>query len=184
LKYAGQTLTQPVEVRTHPDVAAKPEDLKSQFQLLSTLRDQVEEAHDAVGRIREAKSQIQAIGERAEKLGKGTALKDSGRKLAERLTEIEKKLVNPDLKSNQDVLNFPPALDHQIVGIAVAASSADARPTEGAIAYSKEVGAKLAAVLAELDAVVAKDVAEFNAAVRKEEIPPVVVLPKKAGSGR
>jgi hypothetical protein len=39
-------------------------------------------------------------------------------------------------------------------------------------------------VLAELDAVVAKDVAEFNAAVPKEEIPPVVVLPKKAGSGR
>ena len=179
LKYAGQTLTQPVEVRTHPEVAAKAEDLKGQFQLLSTLRNQVEEAHDAVGRIREAKSQIQAIGERAEKLGKGTALKDSGKKLAERLTEIEKKLVNPDLKSNQDVLNFPPALDHQIVGIAVAVSSADARPTDGAVAYSKEVGAKLAAVLAELDAVVSKDLAEFNAAVRKEEIPPVVVLPKK-----
>ena len=179
LKYAGQTLTQPVEVRTHPEVAARAEDLKGQFQLLSTLRNQVEEAHDAVGRIREAKSQIQAIGERAEKLGKGTALKDSGKKLAERLTEIEKKLVNPDLKSNQDVLNFPPALDHQIVGIAVAVSSADARPTDGAVAYSKEVGAKLAAVLAELDAVVSKDLAEFNAAVRREEIPPVVVLPKK-----
>ncbi|MDQ5872802.1 MAG: glycosyl hydrolase, partial [Acidobacteriota bacterium] len=179
LKYAGQTLTQPFEVRTHPEVAANAEDLKSQFQLLSALRNQVEEAHDAVGRIREAKSQIQAIGERAEKLGKGTGLKDSGKKLTERLTEIETKLVNPDLKSNQDVLNFPPALDHQIVGIAVAASSADARPTDGALAYSKEVGAKLAAVLAELDRVVAKDLAEFNSAVRKEEIPPVVVLPKK-----
>jgi photosystem II stability/assembly factor-like uncharacterized protein len=179
LEYAGRTLTQPAEVRRHPDVAATPEDLKSQFRLLSELRNQIEETHDAVGRIREAKTQIQAIGERAEKLGKGTALKEKGKALSERLTEIEKKLVNPDLKSNQDVLNFPPALDHQIVGIAVVASSADSKPTAGALAYSKEVGAKLAAILAELDAVVAKDLAEFNAAVRKEEIPPVVVVPKK-----
>ncbi len=179
LKYAGETLTQPAEVRTHPDVAATPEELKGQFRLLSELRNQIEETHDAVGRIREAKTQIQAIGERAEKLGKGTALKGKGKTLSDRLTEIEKKLVNPDLKSNQDVLNFPPALDHQIVGIAVVASSADSKPTAGALAYSKEVGAKLASILAELDAVVGKDLAEFNAAVRKEEIPPVVVLPRK-----
>jgi hypothetical protein len=179
LKYVGQTLTQPVEVRSHPDVAATPEDLKSQFRLLSDVRDRVEEAHDAVARIRDVKAQLSAIGDRAEKLGKGTALKDKGKTLSDKLTEIEKKLVNPDLKSNQDVLNFPPALDHQLVGIAAAASSADFKPTDASWTYYKEVSGKLAAIFSELDGVLGRDLADFNAEVRREEIPPVVVVPKK-----
>jgi hypothetical protein len=179
LKYGDRTLTQPVQVRSHPEVSATAEDLKSQFRLLSDLRDRVEETHDAVSRIRDVKAQIAGVGERAEKLGRGKELKERGKALSDRLTEIEKKLVNPDLKSNQDVLNFPPALDHQFVGIAVAASSADFKPTDGSWAYYKEVAGELTAALAELDAVLSKDLAEFNTSVQKAEIPPVVVVPKK-----
>jgi hypothetical protein len=179
LKYAGETLTRPIEVRSHPDVAATADDLKSQFRLLSDVRDRVEEAHDAVARIRDVKAQVATVGDRAEKLGKGTALKDKGKALSEKLTAIEKRLVNPDLKSNQDVLNFPPALDHQLVGIAVAASSADFKPTDSSWTYYKEVSGKLAEILAELDSVLGKDLAEFNSMVQKAEIPPVVVVPRK-----
>jgi photosystem II stability/assembly factor-like uncharacterized protein len=179
LKYAGETLTQPIEVRAHPEVTASSDDLKSQFRLLSDLRDRIEETHDAVGRIRDVKAQVATIGERAEKLGKGTTLKDRGKTLSDKLTEIEKKLVNPDLKSNQDVLNFPPALDHQLIGIAVAVSSADSKPTDSSGTYYKEVAGKLAGILSELDGVLGKDLADFNAEVRREEIPPVVVVPKK-----
>ncbi len=179
LKYAGETLTRPVEVRRHPGVSATDEDLKAQFRLLSDVRERIEETHDAVGRIRDVKAQVQSIGDRAEKLGKGTALKEKGKALSERLTGIEKKLVNPELKSNQDVLNFPPALDHQLIGIASAVSSADTKPTDSAWTYSKEVSAQLAAILAELDGVLGKDLAAFNAEVRREEIPPVVVVPRK-----
>jgi hypothetical protein len=179
LAYAGQTLMQPVEVARHPDVSATAEDLKSQFRLLSDIRDRVEETHDAVSRIRDVKAQLQSIGERAEKLGKGTALKDKGKTLSDELTEIEKKLVNPELKSNQDVLNFPPALDHQFVGLAYVVSSADAKPTETSWAYYKEIAGKLSVIVSELDGVLGKDLAEFNAMVQKSEIPPVVVVPRK-----
>ena len=179
LKYAGQTLTQLVEVRRHPEVAATDEDLKSQFRLLSDVRDRIEETHDAVGRIRDTKAQIAAIGDRAEKLGKGTALKEKGKALSEKLTVIEKKLVNPELKSNQDILNFPPALDHQFIGIAVAVASADSKPTDSSWTYYKEVSGKLASILADLDGVLGKDLANFNALVRQQEIPPVVVVSKK-----
>jgi len=179
LKYLGETLTRPVEVRRHPGVASTDEDLKAQFRLLSDVRDRIEETHDAVGRIRDVKAQIQTIGDRAEKLGKGTTLRDKGKALSEKLTGIEKKLVNPELKSNQDVLNFPPALDHQLIGIASAASSADTKPTDSAWTYYKEVSAQLATILGELDGVLSKDLADFNAEVRREEIPPVVVVTKK-----
>ena len=179
LKFGGQTFAQPVTVMPHPDVAATAEDLKSQFRLLADIRDRVEETHDAVAKIRDVKTQVQTIGDRAEKLGKGTALKDKGKALSDRLGEIEKKLVNPDLKSNQDVLNFPPALDHQFVGLASVTSSADFKPTDASWTYYKEIAGKLTALLAELDGVLSKDLAEFNALVQKSEIPPVVVVSGK-----
>jgi hypothetical protein len=181
VKYGAAALTQPVEVARHPDVPATAEDLKSQFRLLSDIRDRVEETHDAATRIRDVKAQLQSIGERAEKLGKGTTLKEKGKALSDKLTEVEKKLVNPDLKSNQDVLNFPPALDHQFVGLAYVASSADAKPTDASWTYYKEIAVKLSAILSELDGVMSKDLAEFNAEVRREEIPPVVMVPRKKG---
>lgn len=98
LKYGGETLTQPVQVVRHPEIAATAADLLSQFRLLSDVRDRIEETHDAVARNRDVRSQIQATGERAEKLGKGTSFSQPG-------PEIE-----------PGVLNFPPALDHQFVG--------------------------------------------------------------------
>ncbi len=179
LQYAGETLTRPIEVRRHPDVLGTDADLKSQFALLSDVRDRIEETHDAVGRIRDVKAQVQTIGDRAEKLGKGTALKEKGKALSEKLTAIEKKLVNPEVKANQDVLNFPPALDHQLIGIAYAAASADAKPTDSAWTYYKEVSAQLAGIVRELDGILGKDLADFNAEVRRQEIPPVVVVPRK-----
>ena len=53
-------------------------------------------------------------------------------------------------------------------------------PTKSAYAYYDETEAKLKTVLAELDAVLGKDLAEFNRLVREKEIPPVIVPPEKA----
>ncbi len=84
------------------------------------------------------------------------------------------------MKSNQDVLNFPPALDHQFVGIATVVASADTAPTDSSYVYFQELENKLAAIQAELKAVLDKDLAAFNKAVRDADIPPVAAARKKA----
>jgi len=179
LKYAGQTLTAPVEVRANPGVSATAEDLRKQFELMRASMDGLASAHEAVTQIRDAKAQIRGITSRAEKLGKGKEIKEKGKTVTDRLTAIEKKLVNPDLKSSQDVLNFPPALDHQFAGLAQVASSADAKPTDSSWVFLKEIQGKLDAVLGEWKDAQGKDVAEFNKLVREKDIPPVVVAPVK-----
>jgi uncharacterized membrane protein YdfJ with MMPL/SSD domain len=138
----------------------------------------VSDCHEAVRQIREVKGQLQSVGERAERLGKGTALKDQAKALSEKLTAVEKKLVNPDIQSNQDVLNFTPAMDHEFAGLANVVSSADSRPTDASLAYYKDVRARLDAVQAELKGIWDKDLAAFNDAVRKAEIPPVAAMKK------
>jgi hypothetical protein len=179
-KLGDLTLTQPIVVKAHPGVSTSAADLKKQFDLLQSVRDRLSETHDTVLLIRDVKSQATATADRAEKLGKGKALKDQAKAMNEKLTAIEKKLVNPDVKSNQDVLNFPPALDHQFVGIASVTASADTAPTDSSYTYFQELEGKLSGIQKELAAVLDKDLAEFNKAVRDADVPPVTAVRKKA----
>ncbi len=178
IKLGDKTVEQKFDVRPNPNVAASAADLKEQFDLLRRAADGLAACHDAVSRIRDVKGQIQAVEKHAEEIGKGKDVKDKGKRLADRLTEIEKKLVNPEIKSNQDPLNFTPALDHQFAGLASVVSSADAKPTDASFTYAKLVEGQLAAIEAELKGVLEKDLAEYNDAVRAAAIPPVVVKGK------
>jgi hypothetical protein len=173
-KFGGETVTKAVTIAPNPNVAVSAEDLKRQFDLLRDLRDRLTETHRAVRRIRDVRAQIAAVVARAGDLGKADALRDRAKAIDQKLEAIERRLVNPDVKSGQDVLNFPPALDHQIVGIATVVASADQRPTDASFAYYGQVKSRLEAILAELGAIYDKDVAEFNGAVRDQGIPPVV----------
>jgi photosystem II stability/assembly factor-like uncharacterized protein len=169
----SQSVTKPVAIAPNPNVAVSTEDLRKQFELLRDLRDRLTEAHQAVRQIRDVRAQVKGVMTRATDLGKADALKDRAKALDDKLEAVERKLVNPDIKSGQDVLNYQPALDHQIVGIASAVASADARPTEASVAYYAQVKAQFDAVMAELRAVYDKDLAEFNQAVQAQGIPPV-----------
>jgi photosystem II stability/assembly factor-like uncharacterized protein len=183
VKLGSRAATQKIEVRPHPGVPVTADDLQAQFRLLRDLRDGLSRAHQAVRQIRDVKAQSRSIGERAEKLGKGPTLKEKAKALGEKLTEIEKKLVNPEIKSGQDVLNFPPALDHQFAGLAGAVSSADAKPTDASQAFYRQIRAELDAILARLDAALEKDLGAFNEAVRQAQIPPVVVVKEEKPRG-
>jgi photosystem II stability/assembly factor-like uncharacterized protein len=178
VKSAGETATEKITILPNPLVAISAEDLAAQHALMKNTMAGVSDCHEAVRQIREVKGQLQSVGERAERLGKGTALKDQAKALSEKLTAVEKKLVNPDIQSNQDVLNFTPAMDHEFAGLANVVSSADSRPTDASLAYYKDVRARLDAVQAELKGIWDKDLAAFNDAVRKAEIPPVAAMKK------
>jgi hypothetical protein len=167
-----------VDVRPHPEIAVPAADLKKQAELLGAIRDRVSDTHQAVVQIRDVKTQVKDVAARAEKLGKKEPVASKAKAVSEKLTGIEEQLVNPKLKSEQDILNFPPALDHQFVGLATAVSSADGAPRPVEVEYFAALNGKLDALLAELNAVFGTELAGFNAAVKEAGIPPVAVLPK------
>jgi photosystem II stability/assembly factor-like uncharacterized protein len=180
VKAGGHTQTQPVEVVPRPGIAATAQDLKQQFELLREVRDGLSATHQAVDQIRDVKGQVQTVVTHAERLGKAADVKEKGKVLTEKLSAVEKKLVNPDIKSNQDVLNFTPALDHQFAGLAAVVSSADARPTDSSLVYYKQIREQLDAIQKELKAVLEGDLEAFNQAVREAGIPPVVAAEPKS----
>lgn len=175
----GETRTAPLEVVPNPNVRYGKEDLARQAAFLAELNGALSRTHETAGALRDARAQVSALAARAKKAGAPESLADAAKALDARLLAAEEKLVNPRLKSGQDVLNFVPALDHQVVGLISAASSADAPPTAGALAYWAELKGTLGAAEAEARTALAEGVAGFNAALAAAGVTPVVPAPLK-----
>jgi hypothetical protein len=184
LTVGDRSLEEKLEVVPNPAVHASADDLKRQYEFLEAVRGALSETHSSVIRIRSVKAQIQDVLGHAKEIGKDEPLKAPAKALTDRLTAIEEKLVNPKVKANQDVLNFPPRLDHQFVGLTSVVSSADAAPAPSAYAYFDELQKRLATIRGDLDAVLQKDLPEFDRAVEKSGVPPIVVPKEKDPAAR
>jgi photosystem II stability/assembly factor-like uncharacterized protein len=180
LTAGGQSSTGTVEVQPHPGGFVAAQDLKAQYDLLKSIRDRLSETHDDVLRIRDLRQQAKDLGDRAERLGKGDALRKQAAALAEKLTGVEEKLTNPQIKSDEDDLNYEPKLDHDWTYLAALVSAADARPTPASLQYYGVLKGRLDAIQAELQRVMENDVKEFNTAVAETKIPPVAAAAKTA----
>src|SRR5262249_23030449 len=153
-----------------PDGFATAADLKAQYDLLSAIRDRLSETHATVMAIRDLRAQAKDLGERAERLGKGDALKKRATTLAEKLSAVEEKLINATIKSDEDDLNYEPKLDHDWTNLAAIVASADTRPTSASVKYYDLLKGRLETVLAEYRGLLDHDVAEFNRAVEEAKM--------------
>jgi hypothetical protein len=178
LTAGGRAMTESFEVRPHPAGYAKAEDLKAQYDLLSAIRDRLSETHATALGIRDVRAQVKDVGERAERLGKGDALKKQGAVVADKLKAVEEKLINPNIKSDEDDLNYEPMLDHDFSNLAGLVASADAKPTAAAPIYYDVLKKKLDGIVAEYRAILEKDVAEFNRAADAAGVPRIAPAPK------
>lgn len=177
----GKTLIRPVEVTPRPNGPATAADLKAQFDLLSAIRDRVTENHQTVVAIRDVRAQVVDLGGRAQRLGKGDDLKKTSAALAEKLSALERELTNPDIKADEDDLNYEPKLDHEWLNLAYVVSSADRKPTAGSRPYYDLLKKQQDDVLSRWHALLGGDVAAFSRAADALGIPRVVPAPKIEG---
>jgi photosystem II stability/assembly factor-like uncharacterized protein len=178
LTVGDRTFTENFEVRPHPRLSVTAADLKAQYDLLADIRDRLSETHTTVLKIRDVRSQVKDLSERAQRLGKGDAVQKQGTVLVEKFTAVEEKLINPEIKANEDDLNYEPKLDHDLTNVAAVVASADAKPTVAAVKYYAELKTRLAAVLEEFRTLQEHDLAEFNRAVDAAGLPRVAAAPK------
>jgi hypothetical protein len=175
LTAAGQTLSQPIEVRKDPRVAATDADLAKQQELLLKIRDELTAAHDAIGRLRAVRDQAKTATERAKGSPAEKAVQEAADALGKKLTAVEEALYQTKNRSSQDPLNFPIRLNNKLAALAGTVGSADAAPTEQSYAVFDELKAKVDAELQTLERVLGEDVPAFNRLVREREVPAVLV---------
>jgi hypothetical protein len=174
--------TQPLTVGADPRKKATPEEYAAQFQLARSTWDMLSRTHHAIQKIRDVRTQVEALAKRLKDAGMDEGIADAAKALTGKLDAAENALHQPKSQASQDILNFPPQLDDQLANLLGVVSSAEGAPTEPSGERLAELQGQLDAQLATLDKVLATDLPAFDKLVADKQAP-VVFVPKDAGTG-
>ena len=159
------------QVVADPRSAATSDDYQAQFEFLSNVRDKLTETNRAVGKVREAKSQIEGLEKRLDDSEGHQAVAEASSALKEKLGEIEKALYQTQNRSRQDPLNFPIRLNDKLAGLYGNAFFGDFGPTDGAQQVRDQLFAAIDEQLQTLEKVLAEELPALNAQVKAADVP-------------
>jgi hypothetical protein len=163
------------EVLGDPRLDTTLADWDAQYDLARQVWESLAESHGALARLRDTRSQVADLAKRLEEAGLGEGVAEAATAVRDRLTAIEERIHQTKSESGQDVLNYPPKLDNQIVALLGTVSGGEARPTGGAVARYADLRGELDEVLADLEAVFDAELAEFNKLAAGKDLPPIIV---------
>jgi hypothetical protein len=176
LKVGNQTLAESAEIRKSPRSSATQEDLQSQFDFLTEVRDRLSETNDAVNTIRALQKDVTEVLNRAKSTNQGGAVVAAGDKLTAGLQSVLLELYEPRYTGQDDqMLIFPLKLNNRIAGLQGYASGADAAPTTQAFSVFQELSKQLDGELSRLKTILNTDVPEFNKLLQSRGLPTVTL---------
>jgi len=124
LKVDGRTLTQTFELQTDPRYEATAADLQEQTALARKICARVDDANNAVLKVRELRTKLE------EAMKATPALNGDATALIAKITSVEEAIYNTKLRSGQDPLNYPIRLNNKIAGLLGVVLSGDFAPTQ------------------------------------------------------
>jgi photosystem II stability/assembly factor-like uncharacterized protein len=164
----GQTQTVPLEIKADPRSRTAAADMQAQYALASRINGRVNEANEAVLRLRHIKRQV------AERVKATTALEADATALTTMLTDIEGEIYQHRNRSSQDPLNFPIRLNNKLAALQGVVEAGDGAPTAQSVAVFDDLSTRLDQQIRRLDAALAKEVAAFNATLVSRQLAPIV----------
>jgi photosystem II stability/assembly factor-like uncharacterized protein len=165
----GSSATRPLAVKKHPLRNTSDDALAAQFRLASEIRDAVNEANNAVIRIRRIK---QAVAERLTK-SKDPELKEAADRLTRSLSAVEEEIYQVRNQSNQDPLNFPLKTNNRLASLLRVVQTGDGMPTSNVTNIFADLKAELKAEMDRLERTIAADLPVFNRAAARLKLEPV-----------
>ena len=170
-------ITQSIRVRAHPQAEATEEDLVAQFELSRAIVASVNDANDAVVKIRDIKEKADKV------VADHPELKGDAEKLAGSLSPIEEAIYQVRNRSGQDPLNYPIRLNNRVAALLGVVQGGGYRPTDQATAVFKELSGLLHVQLDALGKALSGELAAFNAALKAKGLEPIVPVTRGDAGG-
>lgn len=158
-----------------PRIRANQKDFQLQFDFLIQIRDKLTEVNTSIIQIRSLKKQIGDLLAKVKGQEKMEKIAEEGRRIIQKLQDIEDVLIQSKSKSGQDPLNYPIMLDNKIAALASVVGMADARPTGQSYQVFRELSSQADTQLGQLNLLLKRDIPDFNAMVRNADIPAVLI---------
>src|SRR5437868_3447021 len=179
LTVGGKSQTAPLHLAIDPRTKGAEGAVQKQFALATQINESMSRLHQAVNEIRDLKSQIQTLHKRFgddPKLKPGLAAADD---LDHKMSEIEQKLIQVNMKGSEGNLAFPDMLNERFETFSHTIESGDKEPTQGQLNVFQMLSNQLEEQLkkwAELKAEVVPKVSEL---IKQASLPALIISPPK-----
>ena len=172
LRVGERVLASIFEVVNDPRSPASLDELREQLECLLAIRDKLSELYLGVQRIRQTSEELGRWCARLEDAGHGEAAQ-AGRGLCDALAEVESRLILPGDHADSVGLHHRVRLNAALASVIGVVDAADARPPAAARALAAEYMARVDAELEGLDALLRRDLPDFNRRILEAGLPPV-----------
>jgi photosystem II stability/assembly factor-like uncharacterized protein len=166
---------QPLAIRNDPRDAARDEELRERYELARQVWQALSDSHRLLGAVRDLEKQVSDLGKRVAADEPDTSVEERGRAVVQALTAIEDRLHQGKAQASQDILNFPPQLDNQLIFLLEVVGSARGRPTLGSYERFAELRAQLAELRRDYERAVGEELAAYRDLLREREVPAIIV---------
>ena len=156
------SMTQSFELLMDPRIATSDADLAEQFDLQIEIRDKLSEIATGVNTIRSLKRQLGEWAERLSGNESAAATIEAAKTLTSQLEAVEAELVQVELTSDGDSLNYREKLFEKLGTLPAVVGSADTRPTVQSYAVCHKLAGQADEQLSTLTGLIDGDLAQLN----------------------
>ena len=164
LNVNGTTSSESFNILPDPRAEVSVADMQKQFDFITDINTTIEKAHQSIEKIRDITKQLDAFTNQYKDNDATKELVEKAKKMKESLGTVEKALYQTKNRSGQDPLNFPIRLNNKLGHLNSLVAIDNFPPTDQDIAVKNELTAQINEQLTAFDAVVDKELKEFNAA--------------------
>jgi hypothetical protein len=177
LTVGTETQVAPFELKLDPRVNVSPADLAQQFNMLSQLREELNNVYDAVNQIQDVRLQLAGLKRRLPENASTKPIALSADDLEKKLVAVRDSLINLTISANEDSLAYPPQLDARLAFLSMDVSSADSAPTEAEQLQFQKLTRQTKELLGHWDDLQRGDLAAFRKLTSENSLSTVVVPP-------
>ena len=180
LDVAGQTFTQPLEIKMDPRITAPLDQLDQQFRLASRICDAMNLSFASLAQVRAVRAQLRDLAHQAPK----GEISDAIHALEEKVAPFEEGLSGPGTAAHQQTFA---QLNAQFAQLLNVVDGADAAPTQTAQDTAGDLQRSLNALETQWDDLKARDVNALNDLLRRANLPTInlaaTVAPEQETAG-
>ena len=169
LSAGGQEFTQTLKVLKDPHSTGTEADIRAQFTFMQAIRDNLTSVGEMINQLETVRKQLQDVANTQ------ASVKNEAQTLEHTLTVLEENLYQLRLTGGQDGMRSPAELAQKLTHLAGEVQDSDFPPTAQQLAVNQQFTDQIRTWRAQLDQLLTKDVAAFNATLSGRSLPNIVV---------
>lgn len=174
ISYKGSTSETDFEVIPDPRIKASASDWNAQQQFLTEVESRIADIHNAINAMRKVKKQVEIYNETLKSNDETKDVVDAGKALIKKMTAWEANLIETRQKNGQDVINWPSKLNTEYFQLLGVADAHEPSLTKGVKDRYEDLESQWAKHKQDMQELINKDIASYNAMFKAKNIPAVV----------